>query len=372
MSNTRLHDHPVRRWAVAVSLGSLIGLPSPLRALDEPQPSIDGVILEKFQQLGGVFGESNWEEETALIERAIDNLWRRNGWTDEADEFGKALAQEVAAIPPWEPIKRIDTFNDRLAKRYGLSDENALRLKTSITKEIGRVLMKNAGVIFEQMKEGLEMRGSGEPFSAEQIARWSKRSQPLLADVRKSVERLRVDLEPMLDAAHRRILKQDLKSYRKRERYMDAMTSRWAEGKWRPADWGLQDDPVYAAVSATERPPPVRRTKATTKEERDTAPRKPLKWNSHDPSTWSNYVLSFGERFGLDPSQMSTAESIHTELYNRAAAYTETRADAMQKVRPNQRAAHHLFEPIRSFFEELQSRLNAIPTSSQRQRAGDK
>ena len=372
MSKTTLRCRSVRRWAVAALLGSLFGLPALLRAGDKPESPIEGAILEKFKQLSGFSEESNWQEETARIERAIDNLWSRNRWTNEPDEFAKALAQEVGAIPPWEPIKRIDTLNDRLAKRYGLSDEDALRLKTSITEEVGRILMKNAGFIFEQMKEGLELQGSGEPFSAEKIARWSKRSQPLLADVRKSVEILTGKLKPMLDPAHRHILAQDMHSYKKRERYMDTMTSRWAEGKWQPADWGLEDDPAYAAVPTKEQPPPVERAKATAKKKGDTAPRKPLRWSSHDPSTWSDYVLSFGERFALDPSQMSTAESIHTELYNRAAAYAETRAAGMQKVRPNQRAKHYLFEPIRSLFEELQNRLSAIPTSSQRQRAADK
>ena len=80
-------------------------------------------------------------------------------------------------------------------------------------------------------------------------------------------------------------------------------------------------------------------------------------------------MLAFKKRFELDAGQMSTAESVHAELLERAKGYMAARGDALAAVAPRERPAHEAYEPIRQLFMELQDRLSAIPTTSQRRRS---
>jgi hypothetical protein len=87
---------------------------------------------------------------------------------------------------------------------------------------------------------------------------------------------------------------------------------------------------------------------------------------AYDPATWYACVLQLQERFKLDPGQVTTAESLHAELFERAKAYVDKHADTLKQVPPGERDTHAAYEPIRTLFDELNSRLDAIPTTSQR------
>ena len=86
-----------------------------------------------------------------------------------------------------------------------------------------------------------------------------------------------------------------------------------------------------------------------------------------DPSA---YVRELERRFKLDAGQMSTAESIHEELLDRADSYVQMHAAALKTIPVRERGTHEAYEPVRKLFVELKSRLDAIPTTSQRYRAG--
>ena len=87
----------------------------------------------------------------------------------------------------------------------------------------------------------------------------------------------------------------------------------------------------------------------------------------HDPSTWFIYVLDFKERFDLDLGQMSTAESIHIEVSTLANHYIKAHTEMLKTISLVERMTHEAYEPVRSLFGGFQSRLDAIPTSSQRE-----
>ena len=58
-------------------------------------------VLERYSALAEFSDELDWETEFEFISRAIDNVWEQNGWDDEANQFARTLARDVAAIPPW-------------------------------------------------------------------------------------------------------------------------------------------------------------------------------------------------------------------------------------------------------------------------------
>ena len=180
------------------------------------------------------------------------------------------------------------------------------------------------------------------------------------------------EIQPSLDAEHKLLLGRDRESFQKRTKYVDAMRTRWLEGKWQPTDWGLEADPIQnrAAPPSGADPLAVLPIQATNAPSLSLLPSAaPLvvlpKWVPHDPRTWYAYVLQFEKRFDFDAGQKSTAESIHGELVERAGDYSEIHRDELRPVPVAERATHAAYEPICAMFTELQARLDALPTTAQ-------
>ncbi len=316
----------------------------------------------------------DWEAEADRIRVAAEILWERNGWTDEADRFARDLACEVTAIPPWDVMGRFNLWTTRVAERYGLSPEAANRFRLSLVREAGGMFMRNGPVIMENSREAIEARVRGEPFSSEQIAKWAKAAEPLLAELQPIVDRLAKEIESTIDAEHKEVLEKDLESYARRMRYVDTMRAQWSEGRWEPTDWGLEKDPIQnrgVQPSPTEAPAalPVETPLVSDIAAMPAVAEKPAplpKWLAHDPATWFAYVVEFQVRFQLDPGQKTTAESIHAELVRRAGDYGTRNRELTAAVPAQERATHAAYEPVRAMFAELQMRLDALPTTAQR------
>jgi hypothetical protein len=337
------------------------------------EPSPQEAVLAWFSDLREPLAGFNWDEEADRVRRAAESLWKRNGWNDEADRFAREVACEVTAIPPWDVAARLNLLTTRITERYGLSEEAAGRLQTSLMREAGGFFMRNGGAILENGREALTARARGEPYTPEQVAKWAKVLEPLLADMRVSVDRLAEEVQPSLDAEHKLLLYRDRQSIQKRTRYVDAMRTRWAEGRWEPTDWGLEADPIQnRAVPPGPADPSVAiPSDGLPVNQASPAPEPAARvllpeCVPYDHTTWFACVLEFERRFHLDAGQKSTAESIHGELVERADDYSKTHRDELRAVPMQERATHPAYEPIRGLFAELQARLDALPTTVQR------
>jgi hypothetical protein len=91
-----------------------------------------------------------------------------------------------------------------------------------------------------------------------------------------------------------------------------------------------------------------------------------VQWVDHDPATWIAYVVEVRSQYQLDPAQVSTAESIHHELRERAEAFVSSRVEALTAVPAAQRSTHDAYAPVREAFQELRDRIDALPTTAQR------
>ncbi len=356
---------------LALAAAALSVAPTSVYSFNEPSDEPEPAAAEGFRRLTKQMHRLDWDKERPFIERALQNVWESSGWTDESDRFARDLACEVASIPPWEPLKRLHLFNERVTGRYGLSKDEKARFQNAVMREAGGLLMRHTGVILEQAREGMQARLRGKPFTAEQIRRWTKQSRPMVAEMRKSVDRLVVELRPMVEPGKRRILEGDVKSIKKRKRHMDVLRARWEKGQWEPEDWGLQNDPTHTTTPPVGQPEAARAARKPPAAPTGRQQPKPTKiphWVAYKPSTWFAYVLDCEKRFNLDAGQMSTADSIHAELLDRADRYAKAHADTLEAIPARERASHEAFEPIRSLFGELQSRLDVIPTTSQRDR----
>lgn len=363
------------RWTATLALAAFVACIALADPPDQAErktvdPSSQEFVLEGFSSFKEPLAGMDWTEEADRIRLAAENLWKRNGWTDEADRFAREVGCEIAAIPPWDVMGRFNLLTTRVTQRYGLSEEAAKKFRGSLMREAGAFLGRHGRVVIESGKEALAGRARGEPYTPEQVAKWAKMLEPLLVDMEASADRLLEEIKPSLDPEHKRLFDLDVQSLEKRARYLGAMRTQWSEGKWRPTDWGLETDPIQNRPSPLRVADPPALLPIDPAASLDTVPESPVvlpNWQAHDPTTWFVYVLQFGERFGLDTGQKSTAESIHGELVARAADYSETHRDELHQVPMPERETNAAYEPIRALFAELQARLDALPTTVQRQ-----
>ncbi len=331
-------------------------------------PTAEPTSLASFSDLKESLAGLNWDEEAQRLRRAAETVWERNGWTDESDRFARDVACEVTAIPPWDVVARLNLLTTRVVERYRLNDESAMRLKSSVLREAGRFVMRNGGAIIENGREALAARARGEPYTAEQVAKWAKVLEPLLADAQVSADRLAEEIQPSLDAEHKLLLSRDRESFQKRTALLYAMRTRWAEGKWQPTDWGLEADPIQSRAVPPRALDPSAAIPVPVAPAAQPSPNASLPTCvSYDPATWFACVLEFEKRFQLDAGQKSTAESIHAELVERAGDYAKTHREELHAVPVSERSTHAAYEPIRALFAELQARLDALPTTAQQE-----
>ena len=309
----------------------------------------------------------DWAEEADRVREAAEAMWQRNGWNDETDLFARDVAVEVAAIPPWDVSARLNLLSTRIAERYDLPADQTGPLQASMFREAGRFLGKNSAAIFELGREALATRAQGRAFTPEQVGRWAQALPPLMTDMHQSVGTISQEIEPLLDEQHRERLQRDIAGIDRRANYIDNMRVQWAAGKWRPSDWGLERDPIQSGVYTPPAVMPSPREPEIAIEQQAAAAAIPTRWIAHEPKTWIAYVLDVEKRYHFDSGQQTTARSIHSELVARAIDYSAGRRVELAAIPALEREKHPLYEPICSLFAQLRERLEALPTTAQRE-----
>jgi len=349
----------------------LFGLAAaPLPASDNAIASSAGSLQDFSRKLSEESTGLDWDKEFRFIERNLDRLWHENSWNDEADRFALQIARDVSAVPPWKIFDRFNIMAQHVSQRYELSGVEGARFKTSLIREAGGILVRHSGTILKHAQEMMALGRENRPITSEHVAKWIKEGMPVLAETHESIDRLGQELFARLPQEKRAVLERDLVSYTKRRKYVDETVARWAEGGWKPSEWGLEGDgPRPAAqVDLPREPPPLLLPDAVETNKVVSPPQvvHVPKWLAHDPATWFAYVLEIKDRYQLNGGQFTAARSIHDELFSRAAAFDKAHGPALSAVRYHERAGHEAYAPIRGLFEELRGRLEALPTTAQR------
>lgn len=351
----------MRRVAGILSLVLVWAASASVRAQTDPKAEPDeGGAWAQMGRLGAEFKKlGDWDQQANLITQTVQDIWARNRWNGEADLFARGMVTEIARIPPWQFDRRIDRMVEMVSDRYEFSDPARARFKGSIYREMLGGVWNHAGTLFDQTSEMVGMMVRGEPFTPELVAEWTRRSTPFMEEMHQRGDQIIEDFSGLIDERHRAQFQHDLESFHRRMAYMDRQREAWAQGKWKPEDWGLGNDPAYRGWSDR------RRERARVAKLRSLSGRAV----AHDPNTWQWYVRGFIGTYRLDPGQTAAAESILTELVGRATDYIRPRAQQLAKVARLERATDEAYAPIRALFEELKTRLDRIPTVGQR--AGD-
>ncbi|MFQ5413432.1 MAG: hypothetical protein ACE5E6_03140 [Phycisphaerae bacterium] len=380
------HVIPIRRAAMIagiVCVAARADIP-PVRA-DKPQPRSDTPPTPRTDPPGGLATLTNelrrsmdWDEEFVLIEPTIHNMWDRYGWDGEPDRYARDMMLEVARIPPWQVMKRLRRAAELTRDRYDLSPEQIASLERSLILETSGFLLRNAKTLVPHVREMIETRRSGEPFTPEQIARWTREDDAMWSDGRARLERLITDLRATLTPEQRRRFDRDKKAMDKRFDDLDRARRAWAAGRWRAEDWGLQDDPIQSgkarrnakrdaagALAALQRAA-ASKSPGAIPSKADVLAMLNIRWRSYDPTTWHAYVVDVQRRYAMDAGQRDAARSIYTELFDRATTYQTLHTAALSPIPVPQRLTDPAYEPIRAVFAELEARLAALPTQAQR------
>jgi hypothetical protein len=350
----------MKRMGRTLILVAALGSVWPAMAQPEPkEPPDEQDVLSGLDRLGKEFEKlGTWEEQVPELTRAVEDVWARAGWNTESDLFARSVATEVAAIPPWQIDRRIDKVVERISDRYELADLARSRLKQSIYRETMGMLWDNAGELFDQAGQWIRMSANGEPVTPELVAEWTRQSEPLMEDFRRRSGTFIEEFGQTVDDRHRALFERDMASYKRRVEYFEQQRQRWAKGEWKPEDWGMKDGLLFRKRPAAARPT-SRPAAGVARQAGQVLP--------YDPATWHRYVRDFVNRYELDSAQSAAAYSILAEVVQRASTYLKARAAELEQVRPEQRATHQGFAPVRSLFEELRTRLDRIPRTGQRE-----
>ena len=353
----------MNRYSVCVLLSVVLlsthgGTAAPPTDPDEQLPD----LARRFNETQGILRQlGDWEHEAELGRNYFDRVWSENGWDSDADQFARQVGQAVVEIPPWNLQGRLKRFGDLIQERYQLDESQRRVLAGAVQRELIGLAVRHAGTIFQQTREMVGARVRGEPFTAEQIAKWTSDSEPLMADGRRSVQHIAERLGKALTPDQQELLADDLKSFEKRKAFYNRLRADWADGRWKAEDWGLENDPVQRGTTGGGTRPTSENVSDPGQPDRPSTRVLP-----YDETTWGRYATDFITRYGLDPSQKRAVQSILTELVARAGEYRQAHRAELDAIPLPERATHTSLAPIRTLFLELKQRLGTVPTGAQR------
>jgi hypothetical protein len=382
-----------------------------------------GTLIRSFQNLG------DWETQHGYMMSAIEKVYERNGWTDEPGLFALELTRAVESQPPWAFQQRFDTLIGALSDRYMLDEDQEQSLRETFIRATSETFQRHAPRIMTYAVEALQTRAAGEPFTADQVARWVELARPVMDD---SVERMMraVDrFQQQLDPEQQGILQQDLESAERRVEDMKQLMERWQRGEWTAEDWGLEEDPIQtgrgAATAARGEGAATRESSAPAEAEmeksrgelaREIADRVRRRQEQSEPAAqeraagetgseeqagssramentrttgarsapqdddpWARHVREFIARYKLDAGQEARAWTIYGDakerrdsLSRRYAVQIEglrRRTPSGQETAPSPEAAkvtEKQKSAIDRLFDQMDRRLERLPTRAQR------
>ncbi len=322
----------------------------------------------------------DWSAQADNIERFIDGMWEKNGWTDESDQFTKKVNQEVARIPPWNFTARVDKMTELVSQRYELDARQRLRFQSTLYREVFGLMITNADTITDQVREYVGGRIEGRPILAEDVQRWTRESEPLMADVQNRLDRITAEMSRNMKDKQREILDRDRKAIQRQLKFIEGRRAEWAKGKWSPEEWGMGDAPNQPDAAGGDQQPSADPSAIADGRSKPISPFEAQLFDrnkvasiavAEDENTWKSWVREFIKANKLDMGQQETVWSILAELEERAVRFRSRHSEALGAVPLATRSESPVFDPLRDLFWELQRRSLALLTEVQRLPADD-
>jgi hypothetical protein len=181
-------------------------------------------------------------------------------------------------------------------------------LYNNMQQETMKVTMKHLKSSLPIALEIIRTRTSQEPFTAQQVQRWSRMMKPLMDDSLGALQNVVERLGKTMTREQRARLDGDLKALLRRHHDMEKMVAEWQAGNWNPTHWGLQNDPLHAGAMAdylaAEAEKNARVEEARLKKGLDEDK------IATDESAWDMYVRQFCSKYECTDAQRTQADSI--------------------------------------------------------------
>lgn len=358
-------------------LCSVLVISAPASADDAKVPSNALEQLQNLEEEAKKIGP--WESEAQVITEAHVNIFHQNGWTSEPDRFMLNLINDVSQVAPWNAAQREEIFFNGIQGRYNLGHDQVELVKREMRKETMMVAMKHFKDMVPIALEVAQTRIRKEPFTADQVQKWSHKIEPVMSDALKSVERISQKLEETMSDAQRELLEKDMKAVLKRHRDVEKLVKDWKAGKWNPTHWGLQNDAIHAnammehLMQEAEKDGLVNRAIHSKKPD--------LEKTATDETAWERYVKWFCNSYKCDDKQRGIARSILKSETQKAvnylskhqkeidkAEYLSREAETEQQRKENAARVKTLRKPIGIYFNNLCARLEKSVLTTKQQK----
>jgi hypothetical protein len=279
--------------------------------------------LEQAREVMETTKAMGWDRQYQVIDQATDQMFVQQGWNSEPDQFSRNVLREVGQIPPWQPRQREEAFMNAVQTRYTLTQDQRTSLGGDMRREGMMIAMRHFKEILPVAMEVAKTRAADQPFTPEQVQRWSNALQPIMDESIQTVERVTKKLEKTMTEEQRTRLRADMDALVKRHHDVEKLMVKWQKGEWSPKDWGLQNDPIHAAAMAQAGVQPGVGPDG-----------KPLIDDSRmgqNENEWDRYVKSFCEKFECDADQRTKADAILKSSKREAFAYRDSRREIVRQ-----------------------------------------
>lgn len=313
------------------------------------------------------------------------------------------VAEEVEVSPPAAPVVQegiwpspklmqlmLARWAEEVSDTYKLDDEQRLRVREGITQRWGTFLNERRSTIQPLINEFIELRMELEPPDKERVQAWAERALPVLDQFREQVREGSGEFRKVLKPMQRAKFELDALQFGVGLRVAEYKLKQWQGGEFEPEDF-------WEPVRRSERQENWQKRRQDREQHRQrieqeaSAESTGATADSSDQialemDAWEKHVAEFIERFRLDEGQQSAARSFLSELKGRALAHRDRRRDDILKLeeriaQPTNGEAEveeikkklvELYGPIDDLFQELQKRLESLPTAPQRAAASVK
>lgn len=367
-----------------------------------PPPDADGVITDREETAGdaplaliesftrhlfrGLQDDEVWQGHAEYATAAVERMYAYQGWDSESDLFSLELIRRINAVPPWRVQQRFDALAAGLAERYKLDAEQEAFLRRLLVQESTQFFVRHATEILPLVSEAVQTRFAEQPFTTEQVTRWTHTLAPVFHDMRARLDEGSLQLLDRLEPDQQERLARDLLAANRRLDRVDELGSRWWDGDWDPADWGLDADPIQQGA---RRPRPQARDTspaaiaAAVGTARPIAkPARPASRPADELDPWARYVRDFIIRYALEEAQQRRAwiiyerargqRDFHRKRYDRHSEQHQAALTGGNEEVIRQRLAklnESWLKTSQLIFNTMQRRLDRLLTRTQRARA---
>ncbi len=356
---------------------------------EEVQPH-DWSQIERFAERFGAGAHDwlDWDAAYSELGPSLIALYERHGWDTEPDLFSLELILDVGAIPPWRINDRLNRFTELAAERYLLDEDQEIYLRDLAVREAGYLLAHHATDMIPIAIEALQTWTAGEPFTSEQIARWTAASEPVFATARERYDLAAREFIDELDPAQQTLAHADLSAANRRLDRVAEMRAAALRGEWDPADWGLPPEAADTSWPAlgegdvvlpdsTAAPNAI---DAELAQSQSGLASESKTQTARDDDPWARYVRAFISHYQMTDSQRKEAWRYYDRVRDRRARIEGQAARRVRELRSARADDEELDDRVAllegardtqvdRLFDLLKRRLERLLTRAQRRAA---